>query len=432
MPTQGASKVPLWLRKLQAAWRQGRAHLMRPFVLFFCAGDRGDQPLLTRSPVQCDESKPTCSRCAASRFHCSYSRGAAAALQPAYTSVFPVGLPHILPAPPPHLRIPVASPVPGQFGEYELRPRDYERLSRFAQRSVMTMGSGATRRLFPAWSLRLASANPFLCHVYLAFSLLHDLYLSPGSSSTPAHRASLAFHWYHATAILNHKLADPQPPDSPSERDALMTSASMLAASAFANVEDASDPEKAWPLRPAGPSDLDWLRMSDGKKVVRDLSGPLPPDSFFRRIFDDLGRLFLPDGQPPPPIPPDALPPAFFSLYDLACPHAPDRSPYYLAAFLLARLLRLDASSEDLSPHFGAFLLQLDARLRALLHVKDPRALLLLAWWYAKTLQHTAWWLRCRGLVEGRAICIHLERRCGQDARVAELLRFPKTAFGLV
>lgn len=80
---------------------------------------------------------------------------------------------------------------------------------------------------------------------------------------------------------------------------------------------------------------------------------------------------------------------------------------------------------------FLAFLTQLDPRYRRLLGDKDPRAMVLLAWWYAKAAAHISWYMQRRSLVEGRAICIYLERYCMDVPGIPELVRFPKRVFGM-
>ena len=48
---------------------------------------------------------------------------------------------------------------------------------------------------------------------------------------------------------------------------------------------------------------------------------------------------------------------------------------------------------------------------KSLLERKDPRALLILAWWNAKVCHvEECWWIQRRIVLEGRAICRYLRR----------------------
>jgi len=73
-----------------------------------------------------------------------------------------------------------------------------------------------------------------------------------------------------------------------------------------------------------------------------------------------------------------------------------------------------------------------------LLEGRDPRALLLLAYWFGMVCEWK-WWLAQRARVEGRAICLWLERRLddggverAEREQWEELLVFPKQRLGMV
>ncbi|KPM35017.1 hypothetical protein AK830_g11558 [Neonectria ditissima] len=306
-----------------------------------------------------------------------------------------------------------------------MRAADFAALERFRSRTVYTVGSAGTRHLYRERAFDLSITNPFLLHVFLALSLLHDSYLA-GSATSAAHRSSLAFHWYHGTALFQRNLAGASQQPSPRAlsgpyRDALWASAAILGAAAFVYTGPA-DPAAAWPLKPPAATDLDWLKMSDGKRVVWDIADPTRPESVFHPLLADHARHVAPDGQRP--IPPAALPAPFYPLYDLVA-STPCANPYHVAASLMAQLMQIEVNDTSVI-QFLSFLSQLDPRYRRLLEDKDPRAMLLLAYWYAKIVGFKAWWLNRRALVEGQAICIYLERECADDQMIMELLEFPK------
>jgi hypothetical protein len=64
------------------------------------------------------------------------------------------------------------------------------------------------------------------------------------------------------------------------------------------------------------------------------------------------------------------------------------------------------------------------------LEAKDHRALLLLAYWFAKVCNTSVWWLDRRATLECQAICLYLERY-STDVVVHDLLEFPRAKCGI-
>ena len=59
---------------------------------------------------------------------------------------------------------------------------------------------------------------------------------------------------------------------------------------------------------------------------------------------------------------------------------------------------------------------------KRLIEAKDPRALLLLAWWFWKLESAELWWLTRRAKVEGRAIRVWLEQWWGDVEGLLKML----------
>jgi hypothetical protein len=96
-------------------------------------------------------------------------------------------------------------------------------------------------------------------HAILAVTATHDRYLN-----TPAAGRRTVPETYHRSqcaALFNRKLSQPI---QPQDRDPLWATAAFLGIIALSSVE-ASTPEEAWPLKTSEPSDLEWLRMSEGR-----------------------------------------------------------------------------------------------------------------------------------------------------------------------
>jgi hypothetical protein len=116
-------------------------------------------------------------------------------------------------------------------------------------------------------------------HVVLTLTLMHDHYLSvsPNPKQSPAE----ACHWYRGAGLFNSKLSKLI---LPLERDAVWGAAALLGVIAFSYI-DTTTPEETRPLKPPSSLDLDWLRMSDGKKAIWKTSDPLRPDGIFTQWF---------------------------------------------------------------------------------------------------------------------------------------------------
>ncbi|KAL6823536.1 hypothetical protein V8C40DRAFT_37810 [Trichoderma camerunense] len=387
--------------------------------------------------VKCDESKPTCRRCHASGFTCNYSR-TAPTLQLSHSSVLRFDLSpsqdpvvSVLPTDSifwdvslqPALRIPIVLPLQGRLGEYTLRPQDYAVLHRFQTRTAASLGTLSQRKWYPKIVSNLAKEHPFLFHFFLALSLLHDAHLSQ-SPLPQSHHASLAFHWYHSTAILSHFLSLPSPETTlpSSHRDALWICASTLGAASFASIRT-QDPSAAWPLADPNPAvDLDWLKMGHGKRAVWNITDPNRPDSVFHNL---LNQTPMQNPIDPSAIIPDSLPPLFYKLFKLSATSSPETNPYHGACAIISSL-SVNPINDDTVILFLSFITQIDPSYRSLIEEKDPRALLLLLYWHSMVVPEKRWWLRRRCIVEGKAILTYLERYCADDRDIMELLQVPK------
>jgi len=265
--------------------------------------------------------------------------------------------------------------------------------------------------------------HPFLMYVVLTLTLMHDRYLS--ASPNTKQSTAEAFYWYKGTALFNSKLSKPI---QPSERDALWVTAALLGAIAFACIE-AKTPEEAWPLKPPSSLDLDWLRMSDGKKEVWKITDPLRADSVFQPLAPEHQHDFLPTYSTVVEL--QTLPSELIKLYGLDVMSTADNNPYHAAASILASLMNIECNHSTILK-FLSFISYMHPDYKRLLERKDPRALLLLAYWYAKVSQYQQWWIWQRVMLECQATCIYLERYHGHDTKIQNLLQFPRKMCGLV
>jgi hypothetical protein len=205
-------------------------------------------------------------------------------------------------------------------------------------------------------------------------------------------------------------------PLEPPDRDALWATAALLGVIAFSLI-DASTPEEAWPLN--GHSELEWLRMCLGKNVIWKIADPLRYGSVFNTVADELKAMVTPTSCGI-----EGVPSAFIKLYDLGGSSTAENNPYHAAVHSFAPLLHIECVQSSI-PRFFSFISHIKPEFRMLLEQKDSRALLLLAYWYAK-ICHSQWWITRRALLECQATCLYLERYHAGETAIQELLLFPK------
>ena len=278
--------------------------------------------------------------------------------------------------------------------------------------------------------------HPFLMRIILTLATTHDRYLAQ-ISSTGTQDSILAQtesrHRAHAASLLNEKLSLPI---LPQDRDALWAAAAMLGISVITSIQ-ASVPE-CWPLKitPAEPETifLQWMDFSINKKAIWDATDPLRPESIFHELADDYRRFMA----PPKTCRVDEIAKEFVDLCGFEdC--ATESNPYFKAVSILTQIRNLGNGhrsrpetlcASGVVPRDLRFIGFMEPEFKALLIERDVRALLILAYWYAP-LSQCVWWMAGRAQTECQAICLYLERNCG-DGLVVELLNVVREKCGLV
>ncbi|GAB7323373.1 hypothetical protein MBLNU13_g05833t2 [Cladosporium sp. NU13] len=431
---------------------------------------RGCSSCKTRR-VKCDENKPTCEQCTKFGVSCVYG-GKAAGLKFTGESSFDLNDPipfcpdlstttttvkvndiaPLLNCQRPSLFSTIVAhcnvlPSPLDSDEEKLCYNSplslaaLEVLGRFNQRTVLSVGTTQAAAVYQKEVFRLACSvrsskhliigngksnsvqYPFLKNIVITLTLLHDRHLA----GTPSISRAILSHWYHGTAKFKEALMQPLKNEI---RDALWASAALLGVIQFASI-DVRSVQEAWPLKPSDPSDLDWLKMSEGKKAIFALTDPLRSDSAFRKMSVNHGSLFRPMVEPQDYHKPHAidLTRDFIDMFDLGPTSTRYDNPYYRPAMMLARLLHIKCDGNNILEFFG-FMMHMGPKLRNMLDEKDAKALLLVVYWYAK-LYRGQWWLHRRGLMEGQAICMYLDKYHGHDVKLQRMLEWPKAELGL-
>lgn len=292
-------------------------------------------------------------------------------------------------------------------------------LRKFHNRSVLSLGTTESVHVYQRILTQMAAQHSFVLHAVLRFVLLHDRYLYDPPGTNPSTAES--FHGYHAAALFSEVLS--MESHSGEVMDALWGTSALLGAGTFADIEAASAKD-AWPLKVSSISDLDWLKMSEGKNAVWRLANPTRRNSQFREIVEAEQRKQQTGNTEP--IDPAMEP----FLHYCAALKESDVGSYHNAASIMERLAMIKCTKStviwylSMLSHAEHGFLELVAR-------KDPPALLLLAFWYAKLLQYGVWWVSRRCLFEGQAICIFLNRILSREDPIISLLEFPMSVCGI-
>ncbi|CAH0051785.1 unnamed protein product [Clonostachys solani] len=368
--------------------------------------------------VKCDESKPACKRCQASGFCCDFS-SQGPMLQLQHAGVYRFDLSLSSQGPSPRYSIPIVLPCSTAFGEYELRPEDFAALDRYRNRTLNHIGTKESRPLFSDENGGTGVSHPFLLHMFIALALIHD---SCSPSPFPSTEQGLmSFHWYQASAIFRRMLSQGRFGVTVVEHDALWATSVLLGAASFAYL-GTHDPKKTWPFRDPDPSDLSWIKMGDGKKAVGETIGPVQDGTAFQKYRTHIFTESLPRGDAPIPL--DVFPQCLYTLFDQFPSTDSEVDVYYRPASILAQILPHPFIPGKLG-RFISFTIGMEDSYKDLLAQKDPRALLLLVWYYAKLVECKLWWMRQRAIIEGMSICLYLESKHAH-ALILEALVWPR------
>lgn len=248
-------------------------------------------------------------------------------------------------------------------------------------------------------------------HALIAASITHLSEVVPSyHPSVPAE-----YHWSRAISLVNEGLDGPV--DS-TNVDAILSTCLMLTIHAFV-MNDPSD-LGPWSLSETG---INWLYIGGSLATVFEKFGASEHQTIWTPVFkhcDDYMLSAVFEIQD--------FPPAFRDLCEINESSNESNNPYYLPLRTLLILMRLELSSANFS-RFVLFVGQTRAEYGDLLRQKDPRALLILAYWFGLLCALDQWWMQDRVRLECKAICLHLESHC-QDRRILELLEFPGLACG--
>lgn len=253
-------------------------------------------------------------------------------------------------------------------------------------------------------------------HASLAVALAYDRYLN----SSHSHQRTLeeSQHFFRSLTLFSQRLNDPITPE---DKDAIWGTAAALAVIAFAS-PDTSTAGDYWPLKPSEPSDLEWLRMSEGKMSLWNAVNPLRPDSLFQVMAGTYSQM----NSPLPKKGVNGVYKSLASICQLNNSSTAETNAYFNAVHTLSEIQHLPNECITVG-HTERFSRSIQGAFKTLLQHKDPIALLLLYLWYQKC-RKCIWWIELRARVECPAICLYLSLFHAKDRAIQAFLSAENTA----
>lgn len=249
-------------------------------------------------------------------------------------------------------------------------------------------------------------------------SCAHLRYLSRESTQCSLVLAE-ATHWERGLQLHRQHLATLNPCHDNGNWDTVMAAFFLQIMLTF-SIQDESPSDQSSYGQDIFAHTIDPLAAVGGFNSLFYLYGPWQPQSRWSQILestDDGDGTF---SSPAPGI--DGLPRAFVDLCELDADSTVHNNPYHHVVRILTPCLRLKPSTENYATLF-ACLGRVWPKLKTLFLRRDPRGMLLVAYWFALIRQIDQWWLAKRARSECRAIVAYLAAL--NDPAITALLPFP-------
>lgn len=221
-----------------------------------------------------------------------------------------------------------------------------------------------------------------------------------------------------AAHMYRQKLREPI---SRENMDVLLTTCMLV--SMFSFSAPSIRPRDSWVFS-TDPGALNWLLIQGGLSCLIDCTQPWMDESIWRDPFLISSTYELYDDHRPGR---EDLDPDLADLCDVSDATTEETNPYHWPLRMLSPMLRLPLAKVEAN-RVSSFMGRLPPAYLRLVQAKEPRALLLLAYWLAIMCSVHDWWIDARVRSECRAICMYLET--SDDRRILQLLDFPAAACG--
>ncbi|KAL2815219.1 hypothetical protein BDW59DRAFT_16797 [Aspergillus cavernicola] len=290
----------------------------------------------------------------------------------------------------------------------------------FLKSSTDTIGPPLIRQVMRREMIHVAFDNPYLMYTILGCGILHMNRICPGSESR---ELAEAYFWQQALGLYSRAL---QCNVDDKNVNGLISACMLMGITSI--IPPKFEIQDSWVFS-GRHSDLNWLAIQGGLNAILKVAAKYVPGSIWGTPFGQNNKfetkLFqyeIKQGR-------EGLHPALADLCGIDEFTSAETSPYYFPLKVLSPYLELEANAQN-AAHCTTWMGRLDAQFVNLCRQRDPRALVLLAYWMGLMCTLSKWqpWVEGRVRQECIAVCIYLESM--EDPVILPFLEFPACAAG--
>lgn len=277
------------------------------------------------------------------------------------------------------------------------------------------LGSPKLQHIMQKEGLLIARRAPYLLHSILAISARHLSFLQP---EVKKYEVAATVHYQHALTSYSCQL---ELAFDAENVDSVIGCGYLQTILAFENIS------RLLPEADDGDSAVAWLRTMQGIKILQSSYNILPylEQSIWLPVFLESGGWEESNCQHMDEADDSWASNTSRSLYRL-CEVSFDSSyntnPYQQPLKRLCQLIRSDESHETIG-RFMAFIGKLPGEFIQLVLKRDPRAMLIMTYWFALICRIDQWWIVHSATPKCREFCASLDKVA--DLQIRALLKFP-------
>ncbi|KAL6237971.1 hypothetical protein BDW75DRAFT_202714 [Aspergillus navahoensis] len=270
--------------------------------------------------------------------------------------------------------------------------------------------------------VHIAFDTPYLMYTLLGCGILHMNRISPPNESR---EIGEAYFWQRAVQLYSAAL---QHPVNQQNVSGLIAASMLIGLTSLTPLK--FEIQDSWVFTGRG-SDLNWLAIQGGLACILKHAGEYVPGSIWGAPFSEsnehesrLFRFEITKGR-------EGLRPDLADLCGITDETDDRTSPYWHPIKLLTPYMELERNAQNAS-QCVTWMGRLDPPFVNLCRERDPRALVILAYWMGLMCSLSRWvpWVEGRIRKECIAVCIYLESL--GDPVIQPFLEFPAAAAGYI
>ncbi|EGC48565.1 C6 zinc finger domain-containing protein [Histoplasma capsulatum var. duboisii H88] len=372
--------------------------------------------------IKCDEIKPCCRRCEIYGVDCTYSSPKSS------PKMQPLAMSGYTPSPDGHCQNMAASDLAchlerllchtdNAFVSGSFRAQAYKCLYLFINGlSGRVPATPTFAAVIKGDMIRLALQTPYLMHAILGIS---NAYLARALPSSACYRVRETRHLIDALRLYQQELKSQITKDN---MDGIMSTCMLLSDVPLLEVENS--PSDSFVFS-SDPSALNWLLMQSGLSRLLPYTQPYLSESIWFVPFIESYNEYLKTrdrrtGR-------EGLHAELAQLCEIKDDSNYENNTYHEALRSLMPILDMETNHTNFVT-MASYMGNLKPKFTALIGNREPRALLILAFWLGKMCEDPSCWVYARMHMECLAICMYLESN--SDPRVVGLLEYPASRCG--